>query len=305
MREITLALGGGGIKGFAHVGVLRVLEREGFRIRAIAGTSAGGMVGACYAAGSSPDELERCLLEMDQDRLYARQPGDGPAMMGLGGVLNMLNQLLGEKTFQDVRLPLAVTAVNLETAQLLALRRGRLLDAVLATIAVPGVFPPRRWEGQTLVDGGILDPVPVALARYLAPSNPVVAVVLSPPASEWVRPTPPRLFASLPFVSSYLGRMRLAQALNIFLRSIDIAGLELTELRLQVDQPEVIIRPAVPHIGFMDSVNVSEVVGLGEQAAIEALPDLRRAVGLRGWFSQRASRRHLPKTVLDWEKDCE
>ncbi|HEX7975044.1 MAG TPA: patatin-like phospholipase family protein [Anaerolineales bacterium] len=304
MREITLALGGGGIKGYAHVGVLRVLEREGFHIRAIAGTSAGGMVGACYAAGASPDEMEKYLLEADQGRLYTRLPGDGPAMMGLGGVLEMLSRLLGDKTFQDVRLPLAVTAVNLETAQLVALRRGRLLDAVLATIAVPGIFPPRRWEGQTLVDGGILDPVPVALARYLAPALPVAAVVLSPSPEEWARPTPPRLFASLPFVSSYLGRTRMAQALNIFLRSIDIAGLELTELRLQVDQPEVILRPAVPHIGFMDSVNVREVVELGEQAAEQALPELRRAASLRGWFSQRASRRRTQKTVLDWEKEC-
>jgi NTE family protein len=155
-----------------------------------------------------------------------------------------------------------------------------------------------------LIDGGILDPVPVALARMLAPGLPVVAVVLSPPVTEWIKPTPPRLLDSLPFLSSYLSRNRLAQALNIFMRSIDIAGAELTELRLQVDQPEVILRPAVPHIGLMDTVKIPEVIGLGEAAVESSLQELNRSVSWRGWISRQITFRRRKQTILGWEKDC-
>ena len=303
MNDIVLALGGGGVKGYAHIGVLRVLEQEGFRIRAISGTSAGGMIGSAYAAGFSPDEIEACMLQMDQGKLYGRQPGDGPSMLGLAGVVELLQRMLGEITFEDLLIPLAMTAVNLETAELLALRRGKLVDAVLATIAVPGVFPPRIWEGQLLIDGGVLDPVPVSLARYLAPDLPVVAVVLSPPVEEWVRPTPPRLLASLPFVNGYLSRLRITRALDIFLRSIDIAGAKLTELRLFVDQPEVIIRPTVPHIGFLDQVEISEVIRLGEQAARAALPQVRNAMGWRARLSRRTARINRQRAFHHWNYD--
>lgn len=304
MNDITLALGGGGVKGYAHVGVLRVLERHGFRIRSIAGTSAGALVGSAYSVGYSTEEIEFCLQGIDPGRMYARLPGDGPSFMGLGGLVGVLREMLGERTFDDVRFPFAATAVNLDTAQLMALRRGRLMDAVMASIAVPGIFPPKQWENLRLIDGGILDPVPVSLARYLAPGLPVVAVVLSPRVNEWVKPTPPRLLESLPFVSGYLLRSRFAQALNIFLRSIDIAGAEMTEMRLQLDQPEVIIRPNVPEIGYMDRVNVQEVVQLGETAAEEALPALRQAVSVRGWFARQVARRRIQPTVLDWNNDC-
>lgn len=305
MNEITLALGGGGVKGYAHIGVLRALERHGFQIRSIAGTSAGGMVGAVYAAGHSPDEMEKCLLEVDQARLYGRLPDDGPSMMGLAGVVEFLTKMLGERTFRETRLPFAVTAVNIQTARLLALQRGRLLDAVLATIAVPGVFPPRQWEDALLIDGGILDPVPVSLARYLGPGLPAVAVVLSPPLEAWQGPTPPRLLESLPFLANYISRLRVAKAFNIFLRSIDIAGAELSELRLELDQPEVIVRPRVPQIGFLDTVDVPGVIRLGEEAVEAALPDLRRAVGWQGRLQSRLTAPRFRRAFLTWKHECD
>lgn len=285
--EIALALGGGGMKGAAHIGVLRVLEREGIRVRAIAGTSAGGLCGCFYAAGYTPDEIEHEVACIDPDELYRRTPEDGPAMLGLGGIRALLREKLGDLTFDQLRIPFAVTAVNLDTAQVVVLRRGRVVDAVLATIAVPGVFPPVYWRGQTLVDGGVLEPVPVAVARSLAPGLPVVAVVLSPPLSGWNSPSRPRLFESLPFISKYFTRLRVAQAFNIFVRSIDIGGAMLTELRLQLEKPDVVIRPAVSHIGLLDRVDVHEVARLGEVAALKALPDIRRAASWRGWLMRR------------------
>lgn len=294
MMDIILALGGGGVKGHAHIGVLRVLEREGFRVRAIAGTSAGGLWGSLYAAGFTPDEIQERVSAIDTVRLYTRRPEDGPAMMGVHGIEQMLRSVYGGCTFEDLVMPFAVTTVDLDSAELVVIRSGALVEALLATIAVPGVFPPVQTGGRTLVDGGILNPVPVSIARMLIPDLPVVAVVLSPKMSGWASPNRPRLLNSLPFLSNYLGRLRLAQAYNIFMRSVDIAGAMLSELRLEIEHPEVVIRPDVPHIGLMDPVDVKEVVWLGEQAAEAALPALHRAVGWPSRFLRRI-------TQLGWQ----
>ena len=286
-KQIALALGGGGSKGNAHIGVLRILERAGIYIAAIAGTSAGGMVGALYAAGYSPDEIEESLHQVDQDSLFHREPGEGPGMMGLLGVRHLYQEKLGTLTFDQLHIPFAVTATDLDGGRSVHIHTGRVFDAVMATIAVPGVFPPAMWGGLTLVDGGVLDPVPVQLARSLAPWLPVAAVVLSPKLEEWDGPANPRLLNTLPFLSTYVARLRIAQAFNIFLRSVDIAGAQMTEMRLQLDHPDVIIRPEVGQIGLLDRVNVHQVVELGEQAATAALTDIERAVSWRGWLDRR------------------
>ena len=284
--DIAVALGGGGVRGNAHIGVLRVLEREGFRIRAIAGTSAGGMVAGAYAAGISPDELEARMRNVDQSRLYGFHLGSGPGLLGVGGIEKILSELLGDRTFEDLEILCGVTAVNLATGREKHLREGRLVDALMATIAIPGIFPPKRWGHYRLADGGVLDPVPVNLARLLAPSRmPVVAVVLTS------KPRPQEQFPS-PIVNSAhpilkpISRLRVAQAFEIFLRSIDIGMSAITELRLEIDKPDVVIRPAVDHLGILEHVNVPEVVKLGEQAAEAALPALQKVVSWRGKFSR-------------------
>lgn len=275
--EITLALGGGGVKGAAHIGVLRTLEREGYRIRAIAGTSAGGLWGSLYAAGYSPDDIEQIMSDLDPKTIYHRQQGEPAAMLGLLGIEEMLKERLGDTRFQDLRLPFKVTAVDLDKARRVILDRGRVRDAIRATIAVPGIFPPARYNGKTLVDGGVMDPVPVSLARSMAAELPVVAVVLSPKLQEWDGNHRPRLFENMPFVARYLSRLRVAQSIQTLVRSIDIGGAMVTDMRLRLDQPEVIIRPEVSHIGLLDPVDVHTVARLGERAAEAALPQIQQA----------------------------
>ncbi|MEW6029781.1 MAG: patatin-like phospholipase family protein [Chloroflexota bacterium] len=274
--DISLALGGGGAKGNAHIGVLRRLEQEGFRIRAVAGTSFGGLVAVFYAAGFGPDEIEARFSKVDQSRLFGRGSGEGPSLLGLAGVTKFLEESFGGKTFDDLRLPCAVTAVDLKSAREVILNKGPLRDAVLATIALPSIFPPRRIRDWDLVDGGTLDPVPVSVARGLAPGLPVAAVVLSSPVGA---PTHSHgvTFPGLPApIARRLTGFRLAQAFEIFMQALDISSRELTELRLQADAPEVIVRPDVSQIQLLDKVDVSAVAKLGEQALDEVLPDLRR-----------------------------
>ena len=294
--NITLALSGGGVKGFAHIGALRILEQEGFHIQALAGTSAGGLIGALYALGYSPDEMEERLRDIDQGNLFSRMHGDGPALFGFGGVTGLLNDLLGENRFDDLRIPLAVTATDLTTGLPVVIKQGRLVEAVLATSAVPGVFPARQVGGHLYVDGGILNPVPVAEARALFPDAPVVAVILSPPLGWQLEmqdekaPSIPQLMTNLPLVYRLAGRMRLAQAFNLFLQSMDLAGLMLLDKQLKLEKPEVIIRPRLGRIGIVDKVVIPDVIKAGEQATLAALAEIHRVMGWKYKLSQKFSR---------------
>src|SRR5215510_13567034 len=177
--DITLALGGGGSKGNAHIGVIRRLEKKGFRIKAITGTSFGGLVAVFYALGYSPDEIEEMFASRDQTQLYGHISNDGSSLLGLAGTTAFLEEVIGNRTFDDLKLPCILTATDLNSGKEVFLSQGSLVEAILSTIAMPGVFPARRVDGVELVDGGTLDPVPVVAARSLAPKLPVVAVVLT------------------------------------------------------------------------------------------------------------------------------
>lgn len=279
--DITLALGGGGAKGNAHIGVIRRLEKEGFRIRGVAGSSFGGLVAVYYALGYSPDQIEDMFALVDQAVLYGRAPDDGPALLGLGGVRNLLEGSLADRTFDDLELACVLTAVDLKSGQEVLISKGRLADAILASIAMPGIFPARHVGDHEFVDGGVLDPVPVAPARALAPRLPVVAVVLAPPmgspAQSWNIPMPPYLPRTL---VTRLSKLRYAQAWDTFMRSLDIIGRAVTQYRLEMDRPDVIIRPHVNGIDTLERVDVHAVVRKGEEAVEEALPELK---GLYTW----------------------
>ena len=277
--DISLALGGGGSRGFAHIGVLRRLEKEGFRISAIAGTSAGGIVAMAYAAGYSPDELEAVFSKVDQSKLFARSPEEGPGILGLSGATRFFEEFFGERTFADLQIPCAVGAVDLKAGREVVLNQGRVVDAVLATVAVPGVFPPKQFGDSQLVDGAVLNPVPVSVARSLAPMLPVVAVVLDGlvESSGGINSLP--LPVQVPaLLVERLTRTRIAKAFDIFLQSVDVGSRKMAELRLLTDNPEVVIRPDVSGIGLLDKVNVHKIVRMGEEATDSVLPELRRSV---------------------------
>ncbi len=302
--DIALALGGGGVKGHAHVGVLRAFEREGIRIKAIAGTSAGGLWGGLYAAGYSPDVILEKMGTLDPDTIYERVPDDGPAVLGLAGIRKILKEMLGDLTFEDLKIPFGVTAVNLNTAELVVIQSGKIYDAILATIAIPGIFPPVIMDGKTLVDGGLLDPVPVRLARWYAYELPVVAVVLSPSLDGWSNSESPRLFESLPFVAKYIARLRIAQAFNIFVRTVDIAGVMMTEMRLQNDRPEVIIRPSLPQVSLLDEVDANELAKMGDISTQAALSEIKSAMRWDRRLKRRLARPFKDSHYIDVKSDA-
>ena len=282
--EITLALGGGGAKGNAHIGVLRRLEKQGFKIRAVAGTSFGGIVAVMYASGYAPDEIEDIFAKVDQASLYGRSAEENPSLLGLAGVRKWLDQVLPGRTFADLKIPCAVTAVDLNCGCEVILNEGPVKNALLATIAVPGIFPTCPWHEWDLVDGGVLDPIPVSVARSLSPSLPVVAVTLHAPMGEPARSMGMPVPSAVPKpILDRLAHIRYAQAFNIFLRSVDIGNRAVAEYRLAVDKPDVIIRPMVSDIELLEQVDVREVARRGDEAVEAVLPELRQMVS---WTSR-------------------
>ncbi len=305
MKEIALALGGGGVKGIAHLGVIRRLEKEGFTIRALSGTSAGGMIGAVVAAGYSTDQIIDVLRQIDPARLFNRQPGDGPSLLGLQGVSQALVNLLDGRDYSDLKIPFACTAVDIDGAQEIILTEGPVIDAVMATIAFPGIFPPKKIRGLSLVDGGVLDPVPVALARWLAPGLPVIAVCLTPVPEGWAQMSDFHLPQANPIAAPLLeqfSKMRIGQAFNIFARSMETTSRMLSELRLQIDHPDVIVRPDVERYGILDTADVDDLIQQGELAAERALPEIVKLHTLALQIGRRFQHTELHGKVIRLNK---
>ena len=272
MKKITLALGAGGTKGFAHIGVIKQLELEGYQPSAIAGTSAGGIVGSLFAAGFSIEEIEAFSHSLVYSKLFTRNIDDPPSLLGLGGLYELLEKYLGTKTFNNTKIPFAVASVDSNTGVEYIINSGKLIDAVKATTAVPGIFPAFIHNKNVLVDGGVLNPVPVNIARWLNENVPVFAISLSAPPEKWAslpKYEIPSFFPIPQFVAQQFSHMRLGKAMESFTDSLELMMNMIAWLRLKEDKPDVIITPDVHKFTMIDDVDVQEMIKIGENAVIE------------------------------------
>jgi len=270
--KIGLALGGGGARGLAHVGILKVLQREQIPIAVISGTSMGGIVGAMHAVGKSTEEMEAVALkhgEISQifKLIDLRLLGSG--LLGGKRIKKLLAEVLGaETTFADLQIPFAVAAVDYNSGREVVLKDGNLADAVRATMSVPGVFEPVDLGGYKLLDGGVLDNVPVGVARSLGAEK-VIAVDVLPnfrlnePGQDLV--VPPLKTKGMPKAYRQLLHVELVM----------IAAL--THFRLKESAPDVIIHPNLPvDMDLLLSFDrPQEAIECGVQAAEAALPQIR------------------------------
>mgnify|MGYP003603227421 CR=1 FL=1 len=272
-RLIGLALGGGGARGLAHIGILKALDRADIPINVVAGTSMGGIVGALYAAGMSPNEIEASiqasigsitdLLALVDLRISRNGLLKGNRVYDL-----VAGQLGPQRTFASLRRPFAVVAVDTVTGREVVLDQGWVADAVRATMSVPGIFAPVEMGAYRLVDGGLLNNVPVDVTRQLG-ADFVIAVDVLPnfgvnrPGQQ---PTVPRLSARF---------MPRAYRDLWHIEMIMISAL--TEYRLRDNPPDVLLRPELPPdmdvlVGF-DRPEVA--IAAGELAVEAALSQIR------------------------------
>lgn len=295
MKKITLALGGGGTKGFAHIGVIKQLEKYGYQPSAIAGTSVGGIVGSLYAVGYSVADIESFACSLNYAKLFSRNIDDAPSLLGLGGLYSLLEKYLKNKTFNDLLIPFAVTAVDSKSGSEYIINSGKIIDAVKATTAIPGIFPAFIHNDKNLVDGAVLNPIPVNIARWLKDDVPVIAISLSAPPDKWSS-LPKYEFPSFVPVPQFMvhkfNQMRLGKALESFTQSLELMMNMIAWLRIQEDKPDVLINPSVYKYTMIDDVDVNEMIQLGENSIKDKITEISDAYSIsrrvRRWI--RASK---------------
>jgi len=250
--RIGLALGGGAAKGFAHIGVIKMLEANGFKPDVVAGTSAGSVVGAMYASGMDPFRLQEHAVALDEASIRDVRLFSGGLVQGLK-LQEYVNDQVRGRPIERLRKPFAAVATRLETGERTVFVRGNTGQAVRASSSVPGVFEPVTIGGYQYVDGGVVSPVPVDAARQLGAEF-VIAVDISSKAT---------------------GR-RPDGMLGIVNQSIAIMGQRLGEQELA--RADVVVRPRVLDIGGADFTQRNRAILEGEKAALAALPQIRQAL---------------------------
>ncbi len=303
--KIGLALGGGAARGWAHLGVLETLAEAGIAADVVCGTSIGALVGAALVADRLPalkhfaETLSRpAMVALVDVKLTAGGLLDGKR------VVAMLKKLGIDAAIDSYATPYAAVATDLESGREILLRAGPILDAVRASIAIPGVLSPVRSDGRWLADGGLVNPVPVSACRALG-ADFVIAVNLN---GGLVTPFTPngleRLGASFIGASNdFIGRMidqlpeRMRESVgglapkllkpragtpgyfDVLMNSLNVMQEQITRARLASEPPQVLIEPAVRVIGPFEFDRAAEAIVKGRAAAQEALPEIQRLLG--------------------------
>ena len=258
MRETGLALGGGAARGWAHIGVIRALRDRNIRITHIAGTSIGAFVGA-FAAMEKLDDLQEEILAFDwkQGLGYFASVPSRTGMLNGRRITEFLARHLGSGMLEETLIPLRTVATDLRNGNEVVLSSGNLVTAVRASIAVPGIFTPVSHDGRLLVDGGLINPVPVNIVRRMGARH-VVAVDLNRVSSD---PDTPILKSEDPNVLEIIGA------------SANIIEAGLTRSRLTVDPPDVLVRPRLEHVSFLEFNRGEEALRIGYETAMHALAE--------------------------------
>ncbi len=291
--DIGLALGSGSARGLAHIGVIHALEEHGFRVRWVSGTSIGALVGAVYAADRLR-ELESSYLDFDWTDVAALLDVVFPRSGLIDGrkVAEFVRAHLHTDRIEQLERPFRAVATDVYTGEAVVIDRGDVIDAVRASIAVPGIFTPVRRAGRLLVDGGLVDPVPVGVTRAMGAPR-VVAVdlndhVVQRRLGRTRRPRPAQDKSA-----EFLGRLlqslggEQTEALRQFRRwteqsdtpgifellltAYNIMEAQITRMRLRADPPDLTIRPAVAEFRFLDYHRAAEIIERGYEAARAAL----------------------------------
>ena len=263
--KVALVLGGGAARGFAHVGVIRVLEQERLPIDLVVGTSVGSLIGALYASDRNAFELEWAAFQLKQEDLF--DYGMLSAVLGMGLARGerleaFVKGKVKQQTIEELPLPFAAVATDLNWGTRIVLDHGPVARAVHASSAIPGVFEPVVIEGKLLVDGGVVDNIPIEVARAKG-ADLVVAVD----------------------ISEDVGNVNIKNLVDVLLQSTNIMfSVNVAHRRAGAD---VLVQPKVGGIGMLDFARRKEAMEAGIAAAREAAPRIRAAI--EAWKARKAA----------------
>lgn len=250
--RIGLALGGGAARGFAHIGVIKVLEAQGLAPDLVVGTSAGAVVGALYASGSTGFELQKMAFKLEESKISDWSMPDRGVFKG-EALQQFVNNAVAQRSIESLKKPLGVTATDLHSGEGVLFRTGNTGMAVRASATVPGVFQPVSINSHEYVDGGLSSLVPVRGARQMGATVVIAVDISARPDRRTVRGT-----------------------LDILLQTFTIMGQNLA--RHELEEADVVIRPQVGGLGPTDFQARHDAILEGEKAAQAALPAIREAI---------------------------
>ena len=252
--KLGLALGGGAARGFAHIGVIQVLEENGIKPDLVVGTSAGSLVAAFYASGKTGAQLQWLADTMDESQLTDWTiPFMSRGMLRGEALGRYVNSQLNGAKIEDLKMPLGIVATDLQTGDSILFRRGDIATAVRASSAVPSVFEPVRIGNKDYVDGGLVSPVPVRSARQMG-ADIVIAVDISSRPED----------------------AKTSDMLKVLLQTFSIMGKSISQLEMA--QAEVVVRPALPDVGSAEFAARQKSIEAGRAAMKLALPALKAAL---------------------------
>ena len=250
--RIGLALGGGAARGFAHIGVIQVLEEHGIKPSLVVGTSAGSLVAALYASGLDGTQLERLALEMDEGAITDWAfPGRG--VIRGEALARWVREHTRGRTIERMPLALGIVAADLDTGRAVLFRRGDPGTAVRASSAVPAVFQPVKIGEREYVDGGLVAPVPVRHAREMGAELVIAVDIATPPDGH---PT--------------------GDPVRLLLQTFNIMGATIS--RFELREADVVLRPALVGVGSADFAARQRAIAAGREAALAQLPFIRTRV---------------------------
>lgn len=286
--KIALVLGGGGRRGIAHIGVLQVLAREHIPIDIIVGTSMGAIVGALYAAGNPPEDLAERLSEFQGTRIFSNPFS---ARSRQNRIADVLRHQLGSIKFSQLKVRMAVTAVDLISGREVVIESGEVVPALVASAAVPGAFPPVSRDGMQLADGGVIDSVATGVAYERGFSakdgGRIIAVDVYPPLNHdhsWGDPLSQIMGIGLPF---HLPTLRSGKDMEpgvgaSLWRSFRVLVWYTHETRLAKFPPDVLIRPELKGAASLNFRDLELPLKAGCEAAEAALPAIKRLLDATG-----------------------
>ncbi|CAM3262240.1 patatin-like phospholipase family protein [Rhodothermus bifroesti] len=291
---LGLALGGGGMRGWAHIGVLSVLERYGLRPGVVAGCSAGALIGAFYAFGYSVEQMKQLMREQRTRTLFSIRL-DGQGLISNEPLRDYLRRHLHDCCFEDLPIPFYVIATDLESGKEVVLSRGPVVEAILASSAIPGIFAPLELGGRLLVDGGLCNNVPVSpLVHHGARYTIAVRLhrersTLEPAGLKRRRSRPEeerRISLSMwseRFSRTFRTRRnnRQPNSFEVLGRAMEIVVTQLEGYRLQACRPDVLIVPEVDHVGMLSLWEEKEDIFQSGVRAAEAQAEALKAIAKR------------------------
>lgn len=273
-KRLGLALGGGGARGLVHIGVLKALQEASVQPDCLAGVSMGGLIAAAFALGISPEEMERLAGELVQTRKLLSFIDPSLPRRGLvkgNRLLAYFEEFTQGRTFEQLRIPLTLVAVDLNSGHEVHLNKGSLAEALRATISVPGLIAPFEKDGQRLVDGSLLNNVPVDVMTAMGAEVTAAVSVYTPgdKASVW------KMLQETPVISGMVGDL-----IGVLGDSLDLLIQEQRMHKLNKATPDFLIQPAIPKgVSVVSGYDqAAELVQLGKDTALRMMPDILKAL---------------------------